>query len=59
MCKIHASMLKTILSDGLKIDEQTILSDGLSWFIHYLTGKDRLELARVPGHLMIAWLKGA
>ena len=57
MYKKHASMLKTILSDGLKIDEQIILSDGL--LIHYLTGKDRLELARVPGHLMIAWLKGA
>ena len=29
-------MLKTILSDGLKIDEQIILSDGL--LIHYLIG---------------------
>ena len=58
MYKKHASMLKIILSDGLKIDEQTILSDG--FFInYYMTGKDRLELARVPGHLMMAWLKGA
>ena len=33
------------------IHEQTILSDGLLILYYYLTGKDCLELARVPDHL--------